>query len=125
MEIGKLKENCERQRNFNNFNNLIYLTTSNSQSTYAAAQPSTLLQTFDQVPCNFAPRIMHSNTMSLVPKLVETQEFLLRKRVDICLITETWLNDNISDSIAHIDGHNLHRKYRLYNQTTRWSLYIP
>ena len=86
MEIGQIKKNCEKQRNFNNFNNLIYLTSSNSQSTYAAAQPSTLLQTFNQVLYNFVPRIMLSNKMSLVPKLVEIQEFLLRKRVDIGLI---------------------------------------
>ena len=83
MEIGQIKKNCEKQ---GNFNNLIYLTSSNSQSTYAAAQPSTLLQTFNQVPYNFVPRIMLSNTMSLVPKLVEIQEFLLRKCVDIGLI---------------------------------------
>ena len=62
--------------------------------------------------------------MSLLPKLVEIHEFLLRKRVDIGLITETWLNFglitetwlNINDSIAHIDGYNLHRKDRLTKQ---------
>ena len=106
------------------YNNLIYLTSSNSQSTYAAAQPSTLLQTFNQVPYNFAPRIMLSNTMSLVPKLVEIQEFLLRKRVDIGLITETWLNDNISDSFAHIDGYNLHQKDRLIKQHGGVCIYL-
>ena len=103
---------------------MIYLTSSNSQSTYAAAQPSTLLQTFNQVPYNFAPRIMLSNTMSLAPKLVEIQEFLLRKRVDIGLITETWLNDNISDSFAHIDGYNLHRKDRLIKQHGGVCIYL-
>ena len=105
------KKICGRQRNFNNFNNLIYLTSSSSQFTYAAAY-------------NFAPRIMLSNTMSLVPKLAEIQEFLLRKRVDIGLITETWLNDNISDSIVHIDGYNLHRKDRLVKQHGGVCIYL-
>jgi hypothetical protein len=59
---------------------------------------------------------MLSNTISLVPKLVEIQMFLLRKRFDIDLITETKLNDNISDSIAHFDGYNLHPKDRLIKQ---------
>ena len=49
---------------------------------------------------------------------------MLRKRVDIGLITETWLNDNISDSIVHIDGYNLHRKDRLVKQHGGVCIYL-
>ena len=43
------------------------------------------------------PKIMVSNVMSLVPKLTEVQEFILRNQIDIAFITETWLKQTIVD----------------------------
>jgi hypothetical protein len=65
MAIRQIKKNCEKQRNFNNFNNLIYRTSSN-------------------------------------PPPPPPPPMLMALRRPWTLITETWLNDNISDSIAHI-----------------------
>ena len=50
--------------------------------------------------------------MSLVPKLVEVHEFILRNRVDIGFITETWLRDTICDSVVDIPGYKVFRKDR-------------
>lgn len=55
---------------------------------------------------------MLSNTMSLVPKLAEVEEFILRNRVDIAFITETWLKDTICDSVVDIPGFSIFRKDR-------------
>ena len=53
---------------------------------------------------NFVPRLMLANTMSLVPKLLEVEEFLSRNSADIGSITVSWLKDGISDSVVEIQG---------------------
>ena len=60
----------------------------------------------------FVPKIMLSNTMSLVPKVDEVREFLLRNDIDVGFLTETWLKERISDSIVDIPGYNILRKDR-------------
>ena len=49
----------------------------------------------NQTVPHFVPRVMLSNVMSLTPKLDEVSEFLLRKKIDIGFITETWLKDRV------------------------------
>ncbi|CAB4029535.1 Hypothetical predicted protein, partial [Paramuricea clavata] len=66
----------------------------------------------NQTVPHFVPRVMLSNVMSLTPKLDEVSEFLLRKKIDIGFITESWLKDRINDSIVKISGFNLIRKDR-------------
>ena len=63
---------CQEARNLNNLIQILTLNQKPNQASYC-----------------FVPRIMLSNTMSLVPKLIEVQEFLLRSNVDIGFITET------------------------------------
>ena len=62
--------------------------------------------------------------MSLVPKLIEVQEFLLRNNVDIGFITETWLKDVISDTIVSIAGHKIYRRDRLVEQHGGVCIYV-
>ena len=59
---------------------------------------------------HFVPSLMLSNPMSLVPKLSEVQELLLREKVEIGCIVESWLKHHISDSVLNIEGYNLVRK---------------
>ena len=73
---------------------------------------STQSKTSKKSLSSFVPCIMLSNTMSLVPKLVEVHEFILRNRVDIGFITETWLRDTICDSVVDIPGYKVFRKDR-------------
>ena len=70
----------QREVNFSNLINLCNVSPSrtSSQTNYS---------------CNYVPTIMLSNTMSLVPKLVEVQEYFQRNKIDIGFITETWLKD--------------------------------
>jgi len=49
-------------------------------------------------PCNAAgstPKIMVSNVMSLVPKMSEFSEFILRNQVSLAFITESWLKSSV------------------------------
>jgi hypothetical protein len=62
--------------------------------------------------------------MSLVPKLLEVEEFLSRNSVDNGFITETWLKDEISDSVVEIQGYKIIRKDRLVQQHGGVCVYI-
>lgn len=65
----------------------------------------------------FVPGLLLSNVMSLAPKIDELQASLSSgfKSVDIVCITETWLNDRISDSIVNLPGFSIIRRDRLEN----------
>ena len=60
----------------------------------------------------FAPKIMISNVMSLVPKMTEVSEFILRNQVSLAFITETWLKSSVCDSVIDIPGYSILRKDR-------------
>ena len=70
-------------------------------------------------PCNaagsthhFTPKIMVSNVMSLVPKMSEVREFILRNQVSLAFITESWLKSSVCDSVIDIPGYSVLRKDR-------------
>ena len=50
--------------------------------------------------------------MSLVLKLDEVQELLLRLNAQVRCIVESWLKQHINDSVVNIDGYNITRKDR-------------
>ena len=59
---------------------------------------------------------MVTNVMSLVPKINEIQEFLLRTKISrLAFITETWLKDSVADSVVNIPGYTIMRKDRTVN----------
>ena len=72
----------------------------------------------------YTPKIMVSNVMSLVPKLVEVQEFLLRTQVDLAFITETWLKTTIANTVVDIPGYSIIRRNRMSNDHGGVCLYI-
>lgn len=82
-----------------NINNLITITTKNGKMQ-------------KQNTSHFVPTIMLANTMSLVPKLSEVEELILREKIQVCCITETWLKDHISDTVVNIEGYNITRNDR-------------
>lgn len=86
--------------------------------------PNNTTQFKNKPPPNFVPRLMIANTMSLVPKVLEVEEFLLRNNVDIGFITETWLKDKISDSVVKIQGYKIVRRDRSIQQHGRLCVYI-
>ena len=55
---------------------------------------------------------MISNVMSLVPKMTEVSEFILRNQVSLAFITETWLKSSVCDSMIDIPGYSVLRKDR-------------
>ena len=62
--------------------------------------------------------------MSLVPKLCEVQELLLRQNIQIGCIVESWLNNNISDTVVNIEGYNIVRKDRSSHEHGGVCLYV-
>ena len=73
--------------------------------------PSRELSNGSHAPkCSFVPKLMVANTMSLVPKITEIQEFVTRKDVSLAFITETWLRESIADSVVDIPGYIILRK---------------
>lgn len=58
--------------------------------------------------CN-VPKLLVTNTRSLVAKIDEMQEFLLRVQVVMAFISLTWLRESIADSAVNIPGYNIMR----------------
>ena len=58
------------------------------------------------------PKVMVTNVRSLVPKLDEVQEFLIRNDINFAFITETWLKESIAESIINIPGYTVFRRDR-------------
>ena len=58
------------------------------------------------------PTIMLANVMSLVPKMDEVSEFILRHNTNLVFTTETWLKDSVSDGVVQIPGFAVVRKDR-------------
>ena len=73
---------------------------------------------------HFVPRVMLANTMSLVPKLDEVQELLLRLNVQVGCIVESWLKQHINDSVVNTDGYNIVRKDRSSHEHGGVCIYI-
>ena len=53
------------------------------------------------------PDLMLTNVMSLVPKIDEVTEFVARSKINLSLITETWLKESVPDSVINIPGFTL------------------
>ena len=52
------------------------------------------------------------NARSIVNKIKELKVMIEEENVDIISITETWLNDNVTDDEVSINGYTLFRKDR-------------
>lgn len=53
--------------------------------------------------------VVHVNTRSILGKFAQFKSILLDKKYNICTISETWLNSNISNESLYIEGYNLIR----------------
>ena len=71
-----------------------------------------------------APSVMVGNFMSLVPKIDEVQEFVLRNNINLAFITETWLKESVSNSVVNIPGYEIKRRDRVTNNHGGVCLYI-
>lgn len=72
----------------------------------------------------YVPKLMLANVMSLVPKLDEVQEFILRNKICLAFITETWLKESISESVVSIPGFTIIRRDRIANNHGGVCVYI-
>ena len=67
---------------------------------------------------------MVTNDMSVVPKMSEVCEFLLRNKVSPAFMTETWLQSSIAVSIIDIPGYSVLRRDRSSDHHGGVCLYI-
>ena len=58
------------------------------------------------------PNIVLSNVRSVVPKMDELRAVLANNFVDIAVLTESWLTEQISSELIHVNGNNCFRKER-------------
>ena len=72
----------------------------------------------------YVPKIMVTNDMSVVPKMSEVCEFLLRNKVSPAFMTETWLQSSIAVSIIDIPGYSVLRRDRSSDHHGGVCLYI-
>ena len=84
------------------------------QTDTSASSPTNEL---DSVTCSqgrrqFAPLVLLSNTMSLAPKLDKIGVTIDTTGADICLFTETWLNESVPDESLNLNGSQLFMRDR-------------
>ncbi len=60
----------------------------------------------------FAPSLLLSNVMSLVPKIDEVRLYVSKHNPDLVFITETWLKESIGDNHVDLPGYNIKRRDR-------------
>ena len=72
----------------------------------------------------FVPKIMVTNVMSLVPKILEVEEFINRSNVSLAFITETWFKSTVTDSAIDIPGYSVIRRDRSSEEHGGVCLYI-
>ena len=58
---------------------------------------------------------LHINTHSLLPKLDELRHIAIKSKASVIGITETWLDDSVTDSEVEIHGYSLQRRDRNRN----------
>lgn len=58
-------------------------------------------------------KLAHLNICSLIPKFNDFRDFLTNSNIELFCLTETWLNNSISNDSVHIDGYTLLRADRL------------
>ena len=74
-----------------------------NQSMSTTSSSNQLTQTIKE----FAPSLLLTNTMSLIPKIDEVRCFVLDKNPDLVFITETWLKDQIDSNQVNIPEYNM------------------
>ena len=74
-----------------------------NQSTSTTSSSNQLTQTTKE----FAPSLLLTNTMCLIPKIDEVRCFVPDKNPDLVFITETWLKDQIDSNQVNIPEYNM------------------
>ena len=94
------------------------IATNPGPATKANAQFGNLSRSHTQAPAiepsknEFGPSIALANMMSLAPKIDELRCFVKDTKLDLISLTETWLNDSVSEHHINIPGFNLLLKNR-------------
>ena len=104
-------ENCIPINSKPNLNNLIPIKTSESNTSKNQIPTSTSLFNPGST-LEFAPSLLLSNVMSLVPKIDELQVFVMEESPDFIFITETWLKEDICNNKIQLPCYNVTRRDR-------------
>ena len=61
----------------------------------------------------FAPKILLTNVMSLVPKIDELRILTSEQSFDLVFVTETWLRESVCDTHVTLSDYHLSRRDRI------------
>ena len=65
----------------------------------------------------FAPKILLTNVMSLVPKIDELRILTSERSFDLVFVTETWLRESVCDTHVSLSDYHLSRRDRILAST--------
>ena len=86
-------------------------TSGRTQQTSEIPRPNKAFSTGEKKELMFL-NIVYFNARSIFNKLDELQLFLYDKDPDLVIITETWLNDQISNAMLSIQGYEIENDLR-------------
>ena len=99
--------------------------TKQSNTNNLIAIPTAKKKTQKQIiTTNLFPQILVTNVQSLVPKIDEVTEFIVRNNVNIAFVTETWLKESVSNSVIDIQGFSVIREDRKSHSHGGFCIYI-
>ena len=65
-----------------------------------------------EFPNNKGIKVAHLNVRSMRNKAVELQQYLLSNPYDVLCLSETWLDEHLSDNMVSVNGYKFERKDR-------------
>ena len=64
-------------------------------------------------------KIIHMNIRSLLPKIDQIRTLLINSKIDIIILSETWLNASIDSQMVNIPGYSLIRHDRSFGSKSK------
>ena len=71
------------------------------------------------------PNVLIVNSRSIVQKIDELEYYSNESKIEIIIVTETWLSDNIPSEAVNISGYTLIRKDRVNGLGGGCAIYVP
>ena len=81
--------------------------------------PNVNLNTLSELQHVKGLKIIHMNIRSLLPKIDQIRTLLINSKIDIIILSETWLNASIDSQMVNIPGYSLIRHDRSFGSKSK------
>ena len=81
--------------------------------------PNLNLNTLSELQHVKGLKIIHMNIRSLLPKIDQIRTLLINSKIDIIILSETWLNASIDSQMVNIPGYSLIRHDRSFGSKSK------